>query len=334
MDKRYQVFISSTYTDLKDERLAVTKTLMLMDCIPAGMEMFGAFDEDQWDFIKRVIDDCDYYLLIIAGRYGSITKEEISYTEMEYKYAVDIGIPVIAMLHNNPDDISVGKSDVSSELKAKLDDFRKHVSTGRLVDFWKTPDDLAGKVAISLSRTIKLKPAIGWVRANTVANEDILNDINRLRNEKDLLIQQINDLKVSTRPITIDQSTIASLDEEYSISGEIFNMNRPNTPWIASHSWRTLFSIIAPYILEKKPSSNIKDELLTELLRKNNLPNSHHNTLHDQDFKTLLIQFNALRLIELNPVRDIVNNTDMGVSLTPQGQQLLFETRVIRTTQT
>jgi hypothetical protein len=75
---RYQVFVSSTYADLKDERRAVIQTLMGMDCIPAGMEIFPASDEEQFSFIRKIIDDCDYYLLIIGGRYGSITPEGVS----------------------------------------------------------------------------------------------------------------------------------------------------------------------------------------------------------------------------------------------------------------
>ena len=81
MDKRYQVFVSSTYADLKEERQRVIQTLMEADCIPAGMELFPAADEEQFAFIKKVIDDCDYYLLIIGGRYGSTTEDGISYTE-------------------------------------------------------------------------------------------------------------------------------------------------------------------------------------------------------------------------------------------------------------
>ena len=88
MEKRYQVFVSSTYADLQDERQRVIQALMEMDCIPAGMELFPAADEEQWEFIKRVIDDCDYYLLIIGGRYGSTTADGVSYTEREYDYAV------------------------------------------------------------------------------------------------------------------------------------------------------------------------------------------------------------------------------------------------------
>jgi hypothetical protein len=57
MEKRYQVFVSSTFVDLKDERQKVMQTLMKMDCIPAGMELFPATDEEQFEFIKRIIDD-------------------------------------------------------------------------------------------------------------------------------------------------------------------------------------------------------------------------------------------------------------------------------------
>ena len=94
MDIRYQVFVSSTYADLKAERQKVMQTLMQMDCIPAGMELFPATDEKQFEFIKSVIDDCDYYLLIIGGRYGTTTETGISFTEKEYDYAVERGSQV------------------------------------------------------------------------------------------------------------------------------------------------------------------------------------------------------------------------------------------------
>jgi hypothetical protein len=47
MDKRYQVFVSSTYADLQHERQRVIQALMEMDCIPSGMELFPAADEEQ-----------------------------------------------------------------------------------------------------------------------------------------------------------------------------------------------------------------------------------------------------------------------------------------------
>lgn len=178
MDKRYQIFVSSTYTDLRDERSKVIQTLMEMDCIPAGMELFPALDEEQWNFIKRVIDDCDYYLLIIGGRYGTVTPEGISYTEKEYDYAVERGLKVIALIHESPEQIPSGKTERSPEAVEKLSKFRDKVSKGRLVKFWTQADQLLGLVALSLGKTIKTYPAVGWVRANAIASTDALTQLN------------------------------------------------------------------------------------------------------------------------------------------------------------
>lgn len=64
------------------------ETILKYDCFPAGMELFPAMDEETFEFIKRIIDDSDYYLLIISGRYGSMAEDSISWTERKYDYAV------------------------------------------------------------------------------------------------------------------------------------------------------------------------------------------------------------------------------------------------------
>src|SRR6266849_6800645 len=115
MDKRYQVFVSSTYADLKEERQKVIQAVIGMNCIPAGMELFPAADEEQFNFIKRIIDDCDYYLLIIGGRYGSVDGEGVSYTEKEYDYALGRGLKVIAFVHSDPTSLGDGKVDTDPE---------------------------------------------------------------------------------------------------------------------------------------------------------------------------------------------------------------------------
>ena len=66
MDKRYQVFVSSTYIDLEDERDLILKTLIKMDCIPSGMEYFPAMDEDQFKFIKRINVEIYYNRFIVV----------------------------------------------------------------------------------------------------------------------------------------------------------------------------------------------------------------------------------------------------------------------------
>ncbi len=114
-ERRYQVFISSTYLDLVDERREVMQAVLEMDCLPAGMELFAASNDDQWTLIQEVIDQSDYYIVIVGGRYGSISEEGISYTEKEYDYAVSKGIPVMGFVHANPDEIIAGKTGARAE---------------------------------------------------------------------------------------------------------------------------------------------------------------------------------------------------------------------------
>jgi len=45
LEKRYQVFISSTFQDLQGARQEVSQALLRADCFPAGMELFPAADE-------------------------------------------------------------------------------------------------------------------------------------------------------------------------------------------------------------------------------------------------------------------------------------------------
>jgi hypothetical protein len=92
---KYQVFISSTYGDLREEREAVTWIVLSARHIPAGMENFTATDDRGWQTIKSVIDRSDYYVLILAGRYGSVDSDGQSWTEKEYQYATSKGIPVL-----------------------------------------------------------------------------------------------------------------------------------------------------------------------------------------------------------------------------------------------
>lgn len=87
MKKKYQIFVSSTYRDLIEERTAVMDTLLKADCIPTGMELFPASDDTQWKVIQQVIDESDYYVVVIAGKYGSEYKGK-SFTQREYEYAV------------------------------------------------------------------------------------------------------------------------------------------------------------------------------------------------------------------------------------------------------
>lgn len=90
MSKKYQIFISSTNKDLKDERSKAIKAVLEAGHIPAGMEQFGGEGIPPIEVIKRWIDDSDIYALILGGKYGTLEeKSHYGYTELEYDYALE-----------------------------------------------------------------------------------------------------------------------------------------------------------------------------------------------------------------------------------------------------
>ncbi|PKG77089.1 hypothetical protein CXF80_01425 [Shewanella sp. Actino-trap-3] len=331
MDKRYQVFVSSTYADLKEERQHVIQALMEMDCIPAGMELFPAADEEQWEFIKKVIDDCDYYLLVIGGRYGSTTDDGISYTEKEFNYAVEQGLKVVALIHGDPDDIPFGKSEKDPELREKLLAFKDKVMTGRLVKFWQAGSELPGLVALSLTKTIKMYPAVGWVRANHVANEDVLSDINKLRKENSELQYAVNELG-SQQILAIEG--IADIDSEFTINGSYYTKQSGYSgstkySFSSTITWRDLFALISPYLVENPNDGIVKSKLASSLLEREGKSGTTIS-INDQKFKTVTIQLEAYGLITTSYNKTTQGGMALFWRLTRKGKQLMMESRVIK----
>lgn len=185
---KYQVFISSTYSDLMNERKQVLDVLLMADCIPAGMENFVATDDEQFNVIKKVIDLCDYYILILGRRYGSVNEETgISYTEMEYNYAVDRGIPVLVFALDDSVEIDDEKKEKDDIKIGKLAEFKSKAMRNRLASVWKDPSDLMGKVAIAIMQAKNQIERPGWHRGNDAEKERLLKENELLRRENENL---------------------------------------------------------------------------------------------------------------------------------------------------
>ena len=193
-NRKYQVFISSTYSDLVEERKKVLDVLLMADCIPAGMEAFVATDVEQFEVIKKVIDLCDYYILIIGQRYGSINPDTgISYTEMEYDYAIKNKIPVLVFVLDEqivlPDDKKENEPDKVQRLKA----FRAKALTNRLCSIWKNIDELVGKVAVSIMTAKETIERPGWQRGTDFDEASLRRTIMKLQEENENLKVKLND---------------------------------------------------------------------------------------------------------------------------------------------
>ena len=326
MDKRYQVFVSSTYSDLQEERGKVMQTIMSLDCIPAGMELFPAIDTEQFEFIKKVIDDCDYYLLIVGGRYGSMSDDGISYTEKEYDYALEKNIPVIAFLHEDMSKLTFEKCDADTEKREKLIAFRDKVAKGRLVQFWNNADDLNGKVAVSLMKTIKVYPAVGWVRANMQSNTESLQEINNLLKRIELLEKENIALKKGSG---VKVENIANLDEMFTVEGEEYTEDEEyeylDGTWYGTLSWREIIACITPEIITLQSNTHML-RIASELLYAKICPDSpKRGSISKECFDTLKIQLLALGVLDEKSLKD-------GYwKLSSIGLQLMMNERTVKT---
>lgn len=199
MEKKYQIFISSTYQDLKEERRKVQDTILEMYQFPIGMEMFSADDEEQWEIIRETIDSSDYYILIIGHRYGSMIEEGdyagISYTQKEFRYALEKKIPVLAFLIADSVAVTPDKMEDEVDKKEKLQAFKKEVTTGRTVQWWTSSEDLANKVSIALSKQIHKGKRPGWIRANNINIEETQNELIELYKKNSNLEKENEELK-------------------------------------------------------------------------------------------------------------------------------------------
>jgi hypothetical protein len=331
-NKRYQVFVSSTYMDLKDERRSVIETLLDLDCIPAGMEWFGAIDEEQFEYIKRVIDDCDYYVVIIGGRYGTISADGASYTEKEYDYAVSKGLKVLAFVHNNPSIIASGKTELDTKSRKKLEKFKAKVKKGRLVELWEGKDQLAGKVATSMARTQKMHPAVGWVRANQVASVENLTEVNELRKENEHLKMRLSELSAK------GVEGIAGLDETITVHGMFkppprikkgySTIEYPAQPWELTITWSELFALIAPEIMSLPNDHLAKTNVASCLFAKTGEAGGH--SINDQDFQTIKVHLMALGLLECPMLNTKNGTTALFWRLSEAGRRTMLETRSVK----
>lgn len=199
MDKKYQIFISSTYKDLIPEREKVRDVILSMYQFPIGMEMFSAADEEQWEIIKETIDSSDYYILIIGKRYGSVIEEGpekgVSYTEKEFRYAKSIGLPILVYIKDEKTITADNVEEDAKKLK-KLNAFIEEAKKGREVKWFSSTDQLGTEVSVSLHKEMDRKKRPGWIRSDAVDIEKSLSEIVELSKQNRELQEENKKLSV------------------------------------------------------------------------------------------------------------------------------------------
>ncbi|MHC4124412.1 MAG: DUF4062 domain-containing protein [Planctomycetota bacterium] len=341
MEKRHQVFVSSTYKDLQEERQEVMHALLELDCMPSGMELFPAANESQWSLIKKVIDDCDYYVLILGGRYGSCGSDGLSYTEMEYRYALSIGKPTVAFLHKDPGNIPAKRCESTQEGKEKLAAFRSLVEE-KLCKHWSTPVELGSVVSRSLIQLIKTTPAVGWVRADELPTKDATIELLKLRQRVEDLQSELGRVR-TTAPKGSENLAQGEERQPFKFSYE-FRLkddwhNHPAGNRTFKPTWNEIFGVLAPLMINEASDYNLKraigdfasDQNKEKLQREYDYGTTLKSfTLNDTDWQTIKVQLRSLGLIAKSEKPRSIKDTTTYWTLTPYGDEVMTRLRAIK----
>lgn len=263
MNKRLQVFVSSTFTDLIEERQSAVSAILKSGHIPAGMELFTAGDRSQLEIIKRWINESDVYMLILGGRYGSIEPESgLSYTELEYNYALEIEKPLFACVIN---DASLeekvknqGTGVMEKENPHLLKSFKGKVLSN-MSAFFDDCKDIRLCVLESLPEISSTRELSGWVSGKEIPDtKGLVDEITNLskenaelKKENSILQKKVNSIKNAGSSTDFDELSKILSAIEITVPAAIANRD--------SDLESNLYTIFY----------NVKEELITGITNKN-----------------------------------------------------------------
>jgi len=318
--------------DLREERQQVIQALLELDCIPAGMELFPASDEGKWELIERVIDDSDYYVVVIGGRYGSTDDTGLSYTEREYDYAVSRKVPALGFVHANPELIPVGMSEKDPDKQRRLDGFRSKVET-RMCQKYTSPEDLGGKVSRSLTQAIKRQPAEGWIRGRFAADETLLRSLSDQRAEIATLTSQLEAARTKA-PEGIED--LKQGDDTFEVVIE-YGKRWDRRRVVVSMTWDHILYEAGPMMLDEASEEKLREALGREIIFYMNQKEvgkledfGRDREVVEDSLHTIKLQLAALGLIERSNRKRQVRDTETYWKLTRYGEHYVMRLRALR----
>jgi len=342
-DVRYQFFLSSTFEDLRHERQQVIEAVLEMGHIPVGMEVFPSADETPWEIIKRAISQSDYYIVLSAGRYGTLGTDGRSYTEREFDLAVELGVPIVGFLAKHPFDRPEHQRDDDRGIRAKLENFHEKILQ-RHVRKWSTVEELGLLASKAIIYATTSYPRTGWVQADQAksvgdfqAVESLRAALDEAESDVDRLKEELEDAHQLIRQTVLQddeiQPALLSAGEDvvdipirYTLSGIKLEAHY-------SMSWDDIFKIMGPKMFKVRVVKNYAGRFefekdLSDRIKSNmNITAPNTQVRIDAQFlDTILFQFKQLGLLIL----EAGDNGQTWWTLTPKGEVHLTKLLVVK----
>ncbi|MEK4947802.1 DUF4062 domain-containing protein [Carnobacterium sp. FSL W8-0810] len=228
-EKIFKVFVSSTYTDLEDVRNKAILGILKAGHLPVTMEGFSA-TATQKEMITKKIESCDAYMVIIGSKYGTIDSDtSLSYTEWEYDFAVEKGLPIYTMILSEKfieSRVHSGKISIKDIETSKME-YKAFINKakGRLADFIDNNEQVKSMSEAGILQLVKdyKSNMIGWVSATA------LEDLNMAQDELERLRQTRSQLQVKLANAQTEKNNLSKLPDNDDFDNLLTQKFQPNS---------------------------------------------------------------------------------------------------------
>ena len=248
---------------------------------------------------------------------------------MEYDYAVQAGLPALAFLHKDPGTIPANKTEPTDEGKVALAAFRKKIENARHAKYWRSPGELAGTVTLGMASVMKIKPRVGWVRADLMPDESAAQEILKLRRRIEELETKIAETEFSP---PAGSETLAQGDEATTVHFR-YEVRNVYTDGSEAFTWNNILSILGPILIDQASETELKNklsEVFTNRYRDKNETAVYNVYPRDEDFQRIKVQLRALGLIREVKGQGENRKIQRGWMLTPYGDRLMTQVAAVR----
>lgn len=283
--------------------------------------MFSAADEEQWQIIKRQIEEVDYYLVIAAHRYGSIASDGVGYTEKEYDYAKSIGIPTIGFVIKDDVQWNSKYIDHDSKKVELLKNFKEKIKS-KMVNFWSNKDELNAKVIASLTKAFTSHPRDGWIRSSqsTHINPETINELSRLSSENAELRKKLSDSeKTKKQDEFVEILKILEHNKK-----AIYIYSTTAKEWLEQDKKTLLFIFerIAEITEDEATESDINKQIKLGIPTPDGHTTPRDSPLPTNFISNWLADLSSLELIEISKKKHAVSDNNTYWSLSSKGRAL------------
>lgn len=187
-DRRFQIFIASTFEDLSEQRKQAVEVVIDRGHIPIALERFSASNESDIAVIKKAIQNCQVYILILGYRYGEIIPgKDIGYVEFEYNLAKENGLMILPFIMNDEEIQKLRKNLDSRNIKDnqelknsdKLERFHNEIKKNFFYKPWRKDDNFKYLLVKALDDHLSECKSLGWIREQEESIRSLVESASR-----------------------------------------------------------------------------------------------------------------------------------------------------------